>query len=81
MFLISMVTMFPLKETEQEKEARKERSWLQVQGENRFHPATAALDRGSRVMDGRCGKRWGSLSLSQTLVSSKPLPLLLNVWK
>ena len=44
---------FPVKETEQEKEDRKERSWLQVQGENRFHPATAALDRGSRVMDGR----------------------------
>lgn len=70
---------YGVKETEQAKEDRKERSWLQGQGENRFHPVSTALDCGSRVMDDVCRKRWERLLLSQTLVSLKPLPLLLNV--
>lgn len=70
---------FPVKETEQAKEDRKERSRLQGQGENRFHPVSTTLDWGSRVMDDVYGKRWERLLLSQTLVPLKPLPLLLNV--
>ena len=74
---------FPVKESRQEKEDRKEGSWLQVQGENWLHPVRTALDCGSGVMDEVRGEPWETLSLSQILVSSpitaKPLPLLLNM--
>ena len=74
---------FPVKESGQEKEDRKEGSWLQVQGENWLHPVRTALDCGSGVMDEVRGEPWETVSLSQILVSSpitaKPLPLLLNM--